>query len=146
MWLWMRCDSKCVQGTLSTAWISWFQSVGYSVGKIVLQKFTSPHRCNFPNKLCRLSAIRSVSIDITLPSLYTDRIVNGVIPSVYTDRVGDGIISLGKNYRWKNSVSNSVGFCRFSSSGSKGRIKRYELLQLLFWFGTTRPLQQAGIP
>jgi hypothetical protein len=54
-----------------------FKFVGHSVGKIVLQKSTSPHRCNFLNKLYRPSAIRSV----------------------YTDRVGDGIISVS------NSVS-----------------------------------------
>ena len=67
------------------------------------KKSTSPHRCNFPNKLYRPSAIRSV---------YTDKL----IPSVYTDRVEDGIISIGKNYWRKNYVGNSIGFRRFSGS------------------------------
>jgi hypothetical protein len=77
------------------------------------KKSTSPHRCNFPNKLYRPSAIRSVYTDKLISSIYTDHIADGRIPSVYTDRVGDEIIYIGKNYRRKNSI----GFRRFSGSG-----------------------------
>jgi hypothetical protein len=71
-----------------------------SVGKIILQKSMSPHHCNFPNKLYRPSAIRSV---------YT----NGSIFQPYRWRNNTVIIyrhswkqnySIGKNYRRKNSV------------------------------------------
>jgi len=100
-----------------------------SVGKIVWKNSTSPHRCIFPNKLYRPSAIQSVYTDKNIlsvytdhiadrvmPSVYTHRIADGVMPSVYTDRIGDGIISIGKNYRRKYFVGNSVGFRRFSGS------------------------------
>jgi hypothetical protein len=96
-----------------TVQLSRFESVGHSVGKIVWKKSTSPHRCNFPNKLYRPSAIRSVYTDKLISSIYTDHIADGRIPSVYTDRVGDEIIYIGKNYRRKNSI----GFRRFSGSG-----------------------------
>ena len=36
--------------------------------------------------------------------------------SVYTDIIRDRIISVGKNYRQKNFIGNSVGFRRFSGS------------------------------
>jgi hypothetical protein len=36
--------------------------------------------------------------------------------SVYTDKIGDEIISIGNNYRRKNSIGNSVGFRWFSGS------------------------------
>ena len=36
--------------------------------------------------------------------------------SVNTDRFWDRIISVSKNFRWKISVGNSVGFLRFSGS------------------------------
>jgi hypothetical protein len=62
------------------------------------------------------SAIRSVYTDRIRPSVYTDRIVNGNCMSVYTDNIRDEIISVGKNYRRKNSIGNSVGFHRFSGS------------------------------
>ena len=45
-------------------------------------------------------------------------IVDGFSLSVYTDRCWDGIMSVGKNYRRKNSVGKSVGFRRFSGSVS----------------------------
>ena len=51
-----------------------------------------------------------------IPSVYTDRIADGYCLSVYTDRIGDGIISVGKNYRRKHSVGNSIGFHWFSGS------------------------------
>jgi hypothetical protein len=73
-----------------TAWISRFESLSHSVGKIILKKSMSSHCCNFPKKV------------------YS--------PSVYTDRFWDGIISVGKYYRRKNFIGNFVGFRRFSSS------------------------------
>jgi len=62
------------------------------------------------------SAIRSVYADGIRSSVYTDRIAdeNGLL--VYTDKIRDEIISVSKNYRWKNSVGNSVGFHWFSGS------------------------------
>jgi hypothetical protein len=36
--------------------------------------------------------------------------------SVYTDKIREGIIFVGKNYRQKNFVGNSVGFYRFFGS------------------------------
>jgi hypothetical protein len=46
----------------------------------------------------------------TYPSVYTNRIADGNGMSVYTDKIRDEIISIGKNYRQKNSINNSVGF------------------------------------
>jgi hypothetical protein len=48
--------------------------------------------------------------------VYTDRIADGNGLLVYTDKISDGIISVGKNYRLKNFVGNSVGFRRFSGN------------------------------
>jgi len=104
-----------------TVRLSRFVSVGHSIGKIVWKKSTSPHRCNFSNKLYRLSAIRSV---------YTD----GRISSIYTDRVGDGIISIDKNYRWKNYVDNFVGFHQFSGSTSKALGGGSVSIVLVSWY------------
>jgi hypothetical protein len=50
--------------------------------------------------------------------IYSDGSTDGFIPSVYTDRFGDEIISVGINYRRKDSVDNSVAFLRFSGSVS----------------------------
>ena len=97
-----------------TVWRSRFESLGHSVGKIIKNKSTSSHRCNSPKKLYNPLAIWSVYTNRIRPSVYIDRIANGYCLSVYTDRSRDGIISVGKNYRWKNSV----GFCRFSGSES----------------------------
>jgi len=49
-------------------------------------------------------------------SVYTDRITDSLYLLVNTDRFGDGIISVCKNFRRKNSISNSVGFLWFSCS------------------------------
>jgi hypothetical protein len=58
----------------------------------------------------------SVYTDENIPSVYTDQITDGVMLSVYTDKIGDEIISIGNNYRRKNSIGNSVGFRWFSGS------------------------------
>jgi len=100
-----------------TVWRSWFESLGHSVGKIVLKKSTSSHRYNFSKKLYNLSAIRSVFIDECIPSVYTVRIADENYLSVYTDRSRDEIIFVGNFYRRKNSIGNSVGFRRFFGSG-----------------------------
>jgi hypothetical protein len=56
-------------------------------------------------------------IHVITPLQHSKKLYNlSVIRSVYTDRIGDGIISVGKNYRRKNSVGNFVGFRRFSGS------------------------------
>jgi len=90
-----------------------FKSLGHSVGKIIWKKSTSSHRCNFPkNYIIR----RWYGGYIPTESLYTDRITDKYFLSVYTVRIRDEIISVGKNYRRKNSVGNSDCFCRFSSS------------------------------
>jgi len=99
-----------------TVWLSQFESLGHSVGKIVWKNSTSPHRCIVPNKLYRPSAIWSVYTDGNIMSIYTDRISDGFMPSVYTDRFWDGIILVGNNYRWKNFVGIFVGFHRFFGS------------------------------
>jgi hypothetical protein len=100
-----------------TVWRSWFESLGYFIGKIVLKKSTSSHRYNFSKKLYNPSAIRSVFIDECISSVYTVRIANGNYLFVYTDRSRDEIISVGNFYRQKNSIGNSVGFRWFSGSG-----------------------------
>jgi hypothetical protein len=94
-----------------------FESLGHPVGKIVWKKSTSSHHYNFPKKLYNPSGIQSVYTDELTMSVYTDRIADGYCLSVYTDRIGDGIIFVGKNYRRKNFIGNSVAFRWFSSSG-----------------------------
>ena len=79
-----------------TVRLSQFESLGYFVDKIIRKNSMSPRRCIFPNKMYSPSEIWSV----------------------YTDRFWDGIVFGGNYYRRKNSVSNSVGFHRFSGSGS----------------------------
>ena len=49
-------------------------------------------------------------------SVYTDCIADRNGLSVYTYKIRDEIISIGKNYKRKNSVNNSVGFRQFSGS------------------------------
>ena len=51
--------------------------------------------------------------DIIRPSVYTNRIANENGLLIYTDKIRDKIISIGKNYRRKNSINNSVGFRRY---------------------------------
>jgi hypothetical protein len=48
--------------------------------------------------------------------IYRRKYTDGIFPSVYTDKFGDGIISVGINYRRKDSVGNSVAFLWFSGS------------------------------
>ena len=69
-----------------------------------------------PLRISRRTVYSVGETDGNIPSVYTEGITDGMIPSVYTDRVGDGIISVGINYRRKNSIGNSVAFLRFSGS------------------------------
>jgi hypothetical protein len=116
----MESPTECIRRWQChvTVRLSQFESLGHSVSKIIWKNSTSPYHCIFPNKLYRPSAIRSVYTNGNILSVYTDRISDGVMPSVYTDRFWDGIISVDKNYRRKNSVGNSIGFRRFSGSGT----------------------------
>jgi hypothetical protein len=113
----MESSTECVR-RYTRRWVRWwmchvtvqrsqFESLGHSVSKIVWKKIHVITPLQFSKKLYNLSVIRSVYTDRKYLSIYTDELT----PSVYTDRIRDGIISIGKNYRRKNSVSNSVGNC-----------------------------------
>jgi hypothetical protein len=84
-----------------------------SVGKITWRHHAVAH---IPDELYTPSATPSVYTDRNIPSVYTNGFADGLISSVYTDRFWDRIISVGINYRRKDSVGNSVAFLRFSGS------------------------------
>jgi len=98
-----------------TVRLSQFESLDHSVGKIVWRH----HAVAYFQTNCvpRWRNGRYIPMEYFL-SVYTDRFADGLRPSVYTDRCWDGIMFVDNYYRRNVFVGNSVGFLRFSGSGS----------------------------